>query len=148
MRVSALIALSTLLCTFASAEESLRGRSRHLRDKDNSRSQVYTDNWNLAPNTYGPDADFTGGLQIGLILGFIATGAFMVFASIVIILDEKKRHRDFAELVVKARNKLRSLGCDNSDFAQFDNEFAEREKNRFISKEEAEKQRKALAEVN
>ena len=147
MRVSA-IAILAALCMVASAETALKGRALYDRKKEDSRSQVYTDTFNMSPNTWGPDATFDGGNQIGLILGFVITGCFMIFAWGTLIWDEKQRHEAYRKLLLQDENYLRTmLRCGPDDFAIFEKEFEEQERARFDTKEAA-KQRAELAEIN
>ncbi len=88
MRVSTLIALSSMLVAFASAQQVLEGRMLH-GDKGDSKSKTYTEVFNQAKDSHASPPTFEGGYQLGLILGFITTGAFMIFAVSTLIYDER-----------------------------------------------------------
>ena len=102
MRVSTLLCLGACLLSVATAEF----RPGDCEDDDierriaDSRSQQYfTAHFNLAEDTRGDRATFDGANLIGMIVGFVVTGAFMIFASAVLIRDEMNRHAKFAMTV-------------------------------------------------
>ena len=151
MRVSSsLIALCAVLFACAAAEEPLHGRMLADRVKADTRAKGwYTDTFNWSKTSYGPDETFEGGMQVGLIVGFISTGIFMIFAVSWLIYDEVKRHETFKRQVEEDWARLqRYVGSDPEDKRKYELEFAEREATRKMSKAEAEAQRKALAAVN
>ena len=51
-------------------------------------------------------AEFEGAYLYGVIIGFIVTGAAMIFATCRLIKDEMDRHVDFAQKVIDAKSKL------------------------------------------
>ena len=108
MRVSGLVAIASLFACYAHAEEVLRGRNLKDGNKEDSRSNYYTEKFNLREETHGPEDTFEDGYQIGVILGFIVTASFMIFGVITIIWDEINRHKRFKEQVRKDESRLRN----------------------------------------
>jgi|Transcript_43156 hypothetical protein len=148
MRVSALIAASSLLFAAAAASDVLKGRSLH-QTQGESKSNLYTITFKEGPNTNGGPEEFEGGNLIGLIIGFVCTGIFMIFASIEIILDEIARHASFKKKIVQAESELLTYVkyCDRTTVNKWLQEFEEKEKARG-SKVDTEKERKELQEIN
>jgi len=158
MRVSTL-AMGAVLCAFASAKSALRGRSLDdtatfmgsvddFRDKDDTRSEAFTDTFNVSEDSHGPQEEFEGGYQLGLILGFIVTGVAMLFAVVVILNDECKRHTKFQKMVEDDIHQLKAKhGCSQADIDRYMTEFEDKEKLRGV-KVDAEEERKKLAEIN
>ena len=106
MRAFALLALSQILCAVTQAEEVLKGRKLHDGDKTQSRSKYYTDTFVNDPRLVGKPADFDGMFGIGLIVGFILTGLFMVFAIFWIVRDEIERHGTYKQKIEDDKKKL------------------------------------------
>lgn len=135
MRVSATLAMGAVLCAYASAKSALRGRSLDsdisfqgsvgdFREKDDSRSGVFTDTFNVSPESHGPAEELEGGYQIGVIVGFIVTAIFMIFGVIVILNDECKRHDKFKQMVEDDIHQLKAKhGCSQQDIDRYLNEF-------------------------
>lgn len=132
------------------APSSYRIRSTNNGDKEDSRSiKYYTDVFNMGPDSYGPEEEFEGMYLIGMILGFVTTGLFMIFGFIKIISDECKRHTTFKDNVEKEKKKLTGApyNCDASTMTQYGKEFKDKENN-LGKKVDAEKERRELAEIN
>ena len=109
MRVSALLAFAAFLATVAQADSALGRRAlKHEYNKDDSRSEYYTLEFNTDKDSYGPEETYEGWYQVGLIIGFITTGCFMTFGVITLIWDECNRHKRFKEQVRKDEFKLRN----------------------------------------
>lgn len=129
---------------------SYRIRSENNGDKGDSRStKYYTEVFNMSPETYGPEEEFEGMYLIGMILGFVTTGLFMIFGFIAIVRDECKRHEDFKANVEKEKNKLTAVpySMDASQMRILDKEFRDREESRGKAVD-VEKERRELAEIN
>lgn len=112
MRVSNVLTLAALLCASAVAQDfsntvvepvgsadpsSYLIRSENNGNKADSRSKkYYTDVFNMASDSHGASDEFEGMYLVGLIIGFITTGFFVIFGAIVIVKDEVDRHKKFA----------------------------------------------------
>ena len=90
----------------AQAEEVLRGRKLHEGDKNQSRSKYYTDTFINKPENVGKPADYEGMYGIGLIVGFVLTGLFMIFAIFWIVKDEIDRHATYKQKIQDDIKKL------------------------------------------
>ena len=108
MSTTVVVAACALLCTLGAAEETvLRGRALHNSEKGDSRATKYfTDFFNVSKNTHGEAPEFEGAYLVGMILGFLVTGGFMIFGVTTLILDEIKRHKDFKKLLLKDESAL------------------------------------------
>lgn len=126
-----------------------RVRSENNGDKGDSRSQkYYTDVFNMGPDSYGPEEEFEGMYLLGMIIGFIVTGFFMIFGVIVIVRDEILRHKRFEMDLEKVKNTLRTTyNVSAGMMGTFATEFRDREAARG-KKKDAEAERKALQEIN
>ena len=165
MRVFDMLAIAAVLCAGVSAEKKLsfsstptptanpenyRIRSENNGNKGDSRSQkYYTEVFNMAPDSYGPEEEFEGMYLLGMIIGFIVTGFFMIFGFIVIVRDEVLRHKKFEEDLEKEKKKLTSdtYGVSSGMMATFAAEFRDKEAARGKAVD-AEAERKALQEIN
>ena len=148
MRVSGPVfyCISLMLCTLVSANEVLRGRS--LKNKSESRSKFYTDNFNVKANTFGDKQEFEGSYLVGLIIGFIVTSILMIFAFVVVTYDEIMRHRNYDKDVQDATDKLINVyKCSSDDIKRIEQEFKDKEENRGKRKD-IEKERLELTEIN
>ena len=85
---------------------------------------------------------------MGLIIGFVCTFVFIIFALINIIIDEVQRHADFSNKVETSLNVLREEPYNYSEDAirALEEEFAVRDAQDEAAALEAE--RKELAEIN
>ena len=129
MRVFAILAAATLLGAAVQAEEVLSGRKLHNGGAENSRSTEYfTEKFCSVPECYGKAADFDGAYGIGVIIGAIATFLAMVFAIVVIVVDEMQRHKEFAAKIVTAKIKLTGEhGVSQELYDSYIGEFEEKE---------------------
>ena len=80
----------------------------------------FTETFAQGPDGYGKDYRSEGWelperSQIGLLVGFICTGIFILFALVQIIVDEVKRHSDFENKVNTAFETLRAEPYNYSD---------------------------------
>ena len=108
MRVSSLLVLSCLFMSYvAAANGALRGRKLHAEKEDSNSEQGFTDRFCMSDKCYAEKPEFEGGTLIGIIVGFVVTGLFMLFGVVVIIRDEIKRIHDFRDQLVQDRNKLK-----------------------------------------
>jgi len=145
---SALVLASAMLCAFASATEALEGRQLHVGNKGESRSNYYTKEFPEGAAYHGEVPTFEGNAQLGLILGFITTGFFMIFGVVVLIQDECKRHESFKKIVSDDIVKLKTTyNVTDAEIQQYENEFLERESMRGKAVD-VEKERLAIAEIN
>ena len=172
MRVSD-IALAAMLCAGAFADNHADGNiastenpsgsaptsfrssvdfpivSQNNGDAGDSRSQYYTNVFNMGPETHGEQEEFEGMYLIGMILGMVTTGLFMIFGVIVILRNEVKRHYEYSDDVQKAKNKLtgKQFECSVSDMNAYAKEFKDKELSRGKAVD-AEEERRRLAEIN
>lgn len=108
MRVSSLLVLSCLFMSYvAAANGALRGRKLHTEKEDSNSEQGFTDRFCMSDKCHAEKPEFEGGNLIGIIVGFVVTGLFMIFGVVVIIRDEIKRIHDFRDQLVQDRNKLK-----------------------------------------
>ena len=146
MRVSEILAVSSFLLAIASAQQVLEGRQLH-GDPGESRSQFFTETFNQSPSGFAPRPTFEGGWQLGLILGFVTTGCFMLYGVIVLIWDERNRHIEFKQRVLQDESKLmHTHNVQVQEMDQFRREFADREAS--LGKNLDEEERARLAEIN
>ena len=108
MRVSTLLAASSALALIASAEQVLQGRSLHNEDPDDSRSETFTIKIPHGPEFHGGEETFEGMYQVGVILGFIVTGLFMLFGAVTLCMDEANRHKMYKFKIMEDEQKMRS----------------------------------------
>ena len=102
----------------------------------------------MSPESHGPHEEFTGGYQIGLILGFVVTAFAMVFAVVVILNDECNRHDRFKKLIEDDIHQLKAKhGCSQADIDRYLAEFEDKEKIRG-QKVDTEAERQKIAEIN
>ena len=148
MRVSAstLIFASALLVAFGSAADVMRGRQLHDA-KSESRSQYYTNVFSEGDKFNGGHEEFIGGNLAGVIIGFVATGIFMIFAVVNLIIDERNRHIAFAKKVENDIQDLKLRGTDDATIEKWKREFAEKEAARG-KPVDTEEERRRLAEIN
>ena len=92
-------------------------------------NKPYTNTFNLNPDSYYTDGEvLTSTSQIGLILGFVALGVFLLYAFVMVIRDEWARHEDFKKKVADALNELRSrYQCDAREIENYERDFDEAE---------------------
>ena len=107
MRVSSLIAFSSFLLAVASADQVLEGRLLHGNPGE-TKSNYYTEVFNQDQDSHATPPTFEGGYQLGLILGFATTAAFMIFAIITLIYDEYMRHVNFKLMVMADKDRLKT----------------------------------------
>ena len=81
------MAVCALLGAVVQAGQVLEGRVLH-EDKENSRSNYFTDKFAAEEGTFGPPAEASGANLAGLVIGFLCTGFFIIFAVITLICDE------------------------------------------------------------
>ena len=126
MRVSTttVLAMGAAICALANAESALRGRALDVTDKADSRSSAFTDTFTTTPDSFGAPEEFEGIYLVGLIAGFVTTAIAMIFAVVVILRDEKLRHKRFKEDVELAKKRLMTKhGCSQQDIVLYEAEF-------------------------
>ena len=148
MRVSAstLLFASALLVAFGSAQQVLEGRQLH-QDKGESRSKYYTNTFSQGDKYNGGHEEFIGGNLAAVVIGFVCTGIFMIFAVINLIVDEYQRHGAFRKKVDNDIKSLKLKGVDDSTLEKWAREFADKELARGKPKD-TEEERQRLAEIN
>ena len=148
MRVSAstLLFASALLVAFGSAQQVLEGRQLH-QDKGESRSKYYTNTFSQGDAYNGGHEEFIGGNLAAVVIGFVCTGIFMIFAVINLIVDEYQRHGAFRKKVDNDIKSLKLKGVDDSTLEKWAREFADKELARGKPKD-TEEERQRLAEIN
>ena len=135
------VAIATCLAASVMASESFVKGSDFKRGlhvvKDNNHDKIvfhaddpttpvetdypdFTETFAQGPDGYGKDYRSEGWelserSQIGLLVGFICTGIFILFALVQIIVDEVKRHSDFENKVNTAFDTLRGEPYNYSD---------------------------------
>ena len=149
MRVSPLFAALCCMLMSSAFANHLKGRSLNdFKKEDSLSSDGFTDQMCMSDVCFGPDPEFDGANLIGVILGFVVTGAFMIFGIFVQIRDAIKRVDDYHADLRKDIQKLRDQGCDAKALASYENEFYERENAKKKTAEEMEKERLELMAKN
>ena len=117
-------------------------------EPETSRSIVFTHDFAHTADTYGVPEEYTGANLVGAIIGFLVTGIFMVFAIIMLINDEIKRHKEFAQKISDDKRKLKSIyNVDQNQLDAWEREFEEKDK-LVMTKEARQAEREKLAEIN
>ena len=149
MRVSAstILLASALLVAFASASDVMKGRQLHLEKSESKSKPYYTDYFTQGEGYHGAHEAFIDGNLVGVIIGFIATGIFMIFAVVNLIIDEKQRHINFQKKVDNDISDLKLRGVDEATLQKWAKEFQEKEATRGQARD-LEKERQELAEIN
>ena len=92
-----------------------------------------TENWGPSYNHEGEVANSTS--QIGMVLGFIAYGGFLLFALVMLVRSEILTHRQYSGEVAEKINSLKQdYGCTDADIDDMREEF---KKSQNSKKEEA-----------
>ena len=94
------------MASVTEAEQVLKVRDLHSGVPGDSRSSAFTKEFNEAANTNGGKDDYEGMYGVGVIVGFVLTGIFMIFAMAWIILDEIQRHKAYAAKIDEYRSRL------------------------------------------
>lgn len=75
-----------------------------------------------------PELELSETSRVGLILGFLAVGLFIIYANIKVIIDEKKRHQKFEEDIEEVERTLQNeYKVDENELNQIKEEFAQME---------------------
>ena len=83
----------------------------------------FSSSFNNAPGTYGAEREQST-TWIGIIIGFVCTGVFIIFSLTWVIIDECNRHESFTEQIKKDKELLkREYGKNNQDWQGYENDF-------------------------
>lgn len=75
-----------------------------------------------------PEQPLTETSMVGLILGFVTVGIFLIYANIKVCLDEKKRHAQFESDIAEAELSLqKDYGTSPEELQQIKDEFVQME---------------------
>eukprot|EP00351_Strombidinopsis_sp_SopsisLIS2011_P006191 CAMPEP_0116876840 /NCGR_PEP_ID=MMETSP0463-20121206/8708_1 /TAXON_ID=181622 /ORGANISM="Strombidinopsis sp, Strain SopsisLIS2011" /LENGTH=124 /DNA_ID=CAMNT_0004523699 /DNA_START=68 /DNA_END=442 /DNA_ORIENTATION=+ len=73
-----------------------------------------------------PELELTDVSQVGLLLGFISVGLFILYANFKVIMDEMKRHAKFEQDIEEAELTLQNeYKVDQAELDQIKREFAQ-----------------------
>ena len=148
MRVSA-TAASLIVASVTATDTVLRGRSLHTLKEDTASVEGFTNAFCTASFCTAPENEFEGASLVGLIVGFTVTFCAMLFAVIVIIRDEIKRHKDYAIQLEKDRADLMSKhGATQKDLDDYDQAFMTKENAKKKTAAELEQERLELMAKN
>ena len=94
-----------------------------------------------------PELELSDISQVGLLLGFISVGLFLLYANFKVIMDEMKRHAKFEQDIEESELSLQNdYKVDQGELDQIKREFAQIESGEFGQKNGEEEDE--MADIN